>query len=380
MHEPPAPRRSKPLTLLLACWLIGLVGDAAPVPTLHVSDLFRPHNDPDDHWDLATQYALAWQGKLDLRGVMIDHPQPQSGRANSPDVLAVAQMNHITGKAVPVVVGSPLVPTPEQWQTAATGPEMAGIRAFLNLMRDAPRPVVIHVVGSCRDVALAMRLDPELFKRQCAAIYLNAGSGTPDPEQAQQLEWNVNLDPASYAAMFDAPCPVYWLPCFEVVRKKHRELFREAEYGSFYRFRQDAILPMLSERVQQYFLSMFAAGTASATSAASDRLWLQQLTGPKDADALAAQGRHDRQMWCTAGFLHATGMTVTKAGEVVPLASAPEPVFVFDPIRVKCSAAGVTEWSKDPASKNRFILRVTDVGRYATAMGAALKSQLTTLP
>ena len=25
-----------------------------PVPTLHVTDLFRPHNDPDDHWDLAT--------------------------------------------------------------------------------------------------------------------------------------------------------------------------------------------------------------------------------------------------------------------------------------------------------------------------------------
>ena len=47
-----------------------------------------------------------------------------------------------------------------------------------------------------------------------------------------------------------------------------------------------------------------------------------------------------------------------KAGEVVPRVSAQDPVFVFEPIRVQCSATGVTTWSKDPASTNRFLLRV----------------------
>src|SRR5258705_13876458 len=31
-------------------------------PLVHVTDLFRPHDDPDDHWDLATVYALARRG------------------------------------------------------------------------------------------------------------------------------------------------------------------------------------------------------------------------------------------------------------------------------------------------------------------------------
>jgi hypothetical protein len=174
--------------------------------------------------------------------------------------------------------------------------------------------------------------------------------------------------------MFEMPCPVYWLPCFEVVGSLPAETLRVATYGSFYRFRQSEILPYLSERVQNYFMAMYAGGKTA------DGLWLQQLAAPKDAEALAAQGNRDRNMWCTAGFLHAAGLTVTKSGEIVPLKSAREPVFVFEPIRMKCSAAGVTEWAKDLQSKNRFILRVTDVERYQSAMTSALKSLLTKLP
>jgi len=346
--------------------------NAAPVPTLHVSDLFRPHNDPDDHWDLATQYALALQGRLDLRGVMIDYPQPK--RNNTPDICAVAQMNHITGKAVPIVVGSPRVPSAEELRTDAAAADLAGVRAFLELMRQSPRPVAIHVIGSCRDVALAIRLEPQLFVRRCAGIYLNAGSGTPDPEKARRLEWNVNLDPASYGTIFNAPCPVYWLPCFEVVSSVAAEMWRVATYGSFYRFRQSDILPHLSDRVQNFFMAMYARGKAA------DGFWLQELALPKNADALAAQGNRDRNMWCTAGFLHAAGLTVTKSGEIVPLKSARDAVFVFEPIRAKCSATGVTEWTKDARSKNRFILRVTDVEHYQSAMTTALKSLLVKLP
>ncbi|MCX6897234.1 MAG: nucleoside hydrolase [Verrucomicrobia bacterium] len=360
--------------LALACVAAGNASGAspAPVPTLHVSDLFRPHNDPDDHWDLATQYALALQDKLDLRGVMIDFPQPK--RNNTPDICAVAQMNHITGKAVPIVVGSPRVPSAEELRTGATAADLAGVRAFLELMRQSPRPMVIHVIGSCRDVALAMRLEPKLFARRCAGIYLNAGSGTPDREKARQLEWNVNLDPASYAAMFEAPCPVYWLPCFEVVSSIPTEMWRVAAYGSFYRFRQSDILPHLSDRVQNFFMAMYAGGKTA------DGFWLQELTMPKNAEALAAQGKRDRNMWCTAGFLHAAGLTVTKSGEIAALKSARDAVFAFEPIRVKCSASGVTEWTKDARSKNRFILRVTDVEHYQSAMTTVLKSLLVKLP
>lgn len=205
--------------------------DAGPIPTLHVTDLFRPPNDPDDHWDLATQYALTRRGSIDLCGILIDHPP--SAPIRSPDLWAVAQMNHITGRAVPVMVGSPRVPGEGEWGTDAAA-------------RDPP--------------------------------------------------------------------------------------------------------------------------------------WLRHLTGPVNAEALAEQNRGDRNMWCTAGFLHAAGLSVTGEGKTVPANSARAPVFVFDPVRVTCSDAGVTEWAKEPDSKNRFILRVTDVNRYPSAMTAAMKTLLSELP
>jgi hypothetical protein len=65
-------------------------------PMLHVTDLFRPHMDPDDHWDLACVYALAYRGDIDLKGVLIDHP-PENADGRNPDIAAVAQMNLIVG-------------------------------------------------------------------------------------------------------------------------------------------------------------------------------------------------------------------------------------------------------------------------------------------
>jgi len=355
---------------------------AAPVPTLHVSDLFRPHDDPDDHWDLATQYALAHHGRVDLRGVLIDFPKPE--RPNAPDVIAVAEMNQIAGLSVPVAVGSPKIPAVDAMGDAAGDPDLAGVRVFLDWMRRATAPVVIHVLGSCRDVAIALRLEPALFVDKCRAIYLNAGSGTPDPELARRLEWNVKLDPGSYAAIFDAPCPVYWLPCFEVVRERPAELFRVAEYGSFYRFRQGDLLPSLSPRAQNFFAHMFAAGRfveiGGVRPVGADRPWLAYLLGPRDEPFLDAQGRLQRNMWCTAGFLHAVGQTVTKAGDIVPLAGAADPVFVFVPVRVTCSPDGVTRWEPGAASPGRLLLRVRDTGAYPAAMTAALKALLRSLP
>lgn len=365
----------KKLAWMLCSLLLCLTSHAAPMPTLHVSDLFRPHDDPDDHWDLATQYALARQGKVELLGVMVDHPRP--GRTNAPDIAAVAQLNYLTGLPVPLVVGSPRVPADQELRADPPPADLSGVRAFLDLLRQAPGPVAIHIIGTSRDVALAIRLDRDLFARKCAAIYLSAGSGTPDPAQAQRLEWNVTLDAASYAALFDAPCPLYWMPCFEVVHRRSRDLFRPAAYGSFYRFRQEEILPKLSPRMQNFFLSMYAAGQRAPAPAAP---WLQQLAAPVDAALLADQNGRDRNMWSTAGFLHAAGLSVTKAGEVAPRAAAQDPVFVFEPIRVQCTAAGVTTWSKDPASTNRFLMRVTDLERYGPAMTSALRTELGVLP
>jgi hypothetical protein len=352
---------------------------AMPVPMLHVTDLFRPHGDPDDHWDLACVYALALQGKVDLKAVMTDYPP--ASRSGDPDVLGVAQMNYLTAQTVPVMVGLPRpMRSRNDTQAGATPLEDGGIRALLRLLRESPRPVVISILGSCADVAVAGKREPKLFAKKCAAIYLNAGAGTPDKARAARLEYNVNLNAAGYAAIFDLPCPVYWMPCFEEVPAKGQS-WEVMEFGTFYRFLQSDILPHLSPRMKNFFAWMYRHGRTEKSGGPPGCDWLRYLLGPNDHALLARQGALHRNMWCTAGFLHAAGLTVARDGRIIPLAgSGKDAVFTFEPVRVQCSDNGVTEWTRDPRSKDRFIFRVLDREQYAAAMTAAMRSLLQTMP
>jgi hypothetical protein len=354
-------------------------GSAALKPKaalIHATDLFRPHIDPDDHFDLATVFALAARGKFELKAVMIDHPPP--GAAVDPDVQAVAQLARLTGLAVPILTGSPRRFDPVDASLPENREATAGMRALVKLLRDSPVPVMISIVGSSRDVALAGRLEPELFAAKCAGVFLNAGSGTPDRAKAAQLEYNVNLDPVSYAAIFELPCPVYWLPCFEVAPGGGAP-WAIAEYGTYYRFLQKDLFSRLSPRLRNYFLFMLKQGESEREhQTEADALrpsWLRTLEGPTDEALLERQGARWRNMWSTAGFFHAAGLAVSTAGAIMErggAAASEPPVFTLDPVRVRCGADGVTEWSPDPASRDRFIIHIRDKERYPAAMTAAL--------
>jgi hypothetical protein len=339
-------------------------------PVLHVTDLFRPHMDPDDHWDLACVYALACRGDIELKGVLIDHPPRNTGGRN-PDIAAVAQMNLIAGTYVPVAVGSG-VPMKSRDDVQANAPTVhrQGVQMVLDVLRKSSEPVVINILGSSRDVATAGKRNPELFKARCAAIYLNAGTGSPKMGPASKLEYNVTLDRYAFAAIFDLPCPVYWMPCFEELGTPRQWEVRE--YGTYYKFRQDQILPYLSDMVQNYFTYMFRQYT--------DSNWLGYLKGAKDKALLSKVGSTYRNMWCTAGFLHAAGYTVTRDGQTVSRNEKhAEPVFTFDAVKVKCDENGVTHWMHDDRSKDRFIFHVRDIDHYQSAMTGAMKSLLTAL-
>jgi hypothetical protein len=369
-----------------ACWS-GAASASEPakkpkVAMLHVTDLFRPFADPDDHWDLACTYALARRGDVHLLGVIIDYP-PRA--AYDPDVQAVAQMNYLTGLSAPVIVGSPRRVSASDVDRPENRTALGGMRAIIDILRRASQPVVISVLGSSRDVALAGKLEPKLFAEKCAGIYLNAGSGTPDKTLAARLEYNVALDPVSYAMIFDLPCPVYWMPCFEVVPGSGDESFAVGTYGTYYRFQQKEILPRLSDRVQNYFAFVFKQGFPERSaqrdrSAAFRSNWLHYLEGAKDQGLLARQGDQYRNMWCTGGFLHAAGLGVDSEGKLVPLHELNSPLFTFDPVQVKCDANGVTAWRPDAQACNRFLFHVRDRAHYATAMTAAMRTLLRTLP
>jgi hypothetical protein len=340
-------------------------------PVLHVTDLFRPHMDPDDHWDLACVYALACRGDIGLKGVLIDYPPENADRRN-PDIAAVAQMNLIAGTYVPVAVGSGLpMRSRDDVQAFASLANRQCVGMVLDVLRKSSEPVVINVLGSSRDVAIAGKKEPELFKAKCAAVYLNAGTGSPKMGPASKLEYNVTLDRYAFAAIFDLPCPVYWMPCFEELESGRQQ--QVCEYGTHYKFRQDQILPYLSDMVQNYFAYMFGKYT--------DSNWLGYLEGKKDEALLSKVGSVYRNMWCTAGFLHEAGYTVTRDGQIVSRNEKhAEPVFTFDAVKVKCDDNGVTHWVNDDSSTDRFIFHVQDTDNYQSAMTTGMKSLLIALP
>jgi len=337
-------------------------------PVYHQTDIFHPHADPDDHWDLACNYALASRGDTSLLGIMIDYP-PWAG---DPAIAAVAQMNFITGLAVPVVVGMPQpMMSRKDAQPDADLPSHAAANALLNVLRQSPEPVVINIVGSCRDIALAGLKDPGLFSKKCAAIYLNAGTGSPDPQKSAVLEYNVQRNPASYAAIFDLPCPVYWMPCWDEVAWTVQER-KVMEWSTHYQFRQGEILSHLSPVMQNYFLY--------ALDRSSNQNWLRYLLDPVDPALLEKYGAMERSMWSTAAFFHQAGYSVDRSGNIVPLERiSKDGVFAFEPVSVTCDDMGVTRWRLDRASSTRFKFHVLDLQNYQQAMVTAMRSLLTPL-
>jgi hypothetical protein len=334
-------------------------------PVYHQTDIFHPHADPDDHWDLACNYALAVRGDIDLLGVMIDYP-PWMG---DPAVAAIAQMNFITGLAVPIVVGAPQPMVSRTDAQSGVEPALHGAaNELIRALRRSSVPVVINIVGSCRDVALAGLKEPELFKEKCAAIYLNAGTGSPKPEKAAELEYNVQRNPASYAAIFDLSCPVYWMPCWDEAAYTVADR-KVMEWGTHWRFRQSDILDRLSPVMQNYFIY--------ALERSADQNWLRYLLHPVDPALLKKCGELERSMWSTAAFFHSAGYSVDRDGNIIPLAGAGgKAVYAFEPVTVTCEDGGLTEWKLDPSSKNRFKFRVLDLARYQAAMTRAMGTLL----
>ncbi len=335
------------------------------IPVIHQTDLFRPHNDPDDHWDVACLYALAAARDIELKGIVIDYPPPH--HRGDPDIVALAQMNYLTGLHVPCSIGSPLaMASARDCQQTTPGDDDGAVRMIVATLEHSTTPVVIHIAGSCREVARAATLFPELFREKCGGIYLNAGTGSRQPVRDAELEYNVRLDPVAFQAIWKIPCPIYWLPCFEKITRQHEV----SAFGSWYDFLQADILPHLNDRGQRYFAC--ALGKFEQTN------WLGYLLRASDQALLNAQARLRRNMWFTAGFFHAAGHSITAAGEIIPRAHRGEQqVFTFDPIEVQCDADSITSWSFAVASTGRFILHVRDVKSYGAAMTAAMRSLLT---
>jgi inosine-uridine nucleoside N-ribohydrolase len=288
--------------------------------------------------------------------------------------MAISQMNYITGLNVPVVVGTPFVMKSRQDTLSyASSSQLSGINAVLNILRKSEKPVAIHVVGCCRDIAIAGKKEPKLFEKKCKAIYLNAGNSSADLWKGSRPgEYNVSLDTISYAAIFDLPCKIYWMPCVGYINKNGKRILNE--YRTMYTINQGEMLSHLSDMMQNYIAYM------SSRSQKSD--WLTFLTAAKQEEIInQPKTQKDKNMWCTAGFFYTAGKTVLADGKVVSIEQAKgKGIFSFEPVKITCGDNGITKWSLDKSSKDRFIFHIRDVENYQPAMIKALKDLLITMP
>jgi pyrimidine-specific ribonucleoside hydrolase len=129
------------------------------------TDLYRPHQDVGDNFDIVAAYALS---EVDLRAVILDvtdrFRQPSceaagftvGGGPREPGMVPLNQMNYIFDRTVPFAV-SPFTEMRSCEDRMLDAPrfEQAGVELLLKRLWESSEPVDILIFCSCRTVAVA---------------------------------------------------------------------------------------------------------------------------------------------------------------------------------------------------------------------------------
>ena len=334
------------------------------------TDLYHPHADPNDHWNLATLYALHKAQKIELAGIMCDEDKPDRERWSDvfgdPSVESIAQLNYLIAGSVPVGIGShdPIRCDEDLKHAAENGHRISSINLLLSILENSKNPVDIHMTGSCRDVVIAAEMRPDLFRRGHVRIFLNAGTwGSQDP-----MEYNVSLEPYSFSKVFEIPCDIYWAPCFE---KLEPYPYHVSERANYYEINQGDYLPYLSSGLQNYFIYMFEH--------IRDKGWLSYVQGNVDKERLDFWCKKKRQMWSTPGFILSAGLSCTLDGELKEERDCSIPLFEYTPVDVKCGRDGLLEWRDTDKKTGIYMFKLYDQDRYVDSMGKVVLDLLKTI-
>lgn len=307
---------------------------AHPIPIIHCTDLFHPHGDPDDHFDLATFYAIP---SLDLKAVILDQGKLQIER---PGTIPVSQLNSITGRHVPAAIGlAEKLRAPDDKALDQKARFQQGIELILNSLRQSPIPVAITAVGSMRDVVAAFNREPDLFRRKVSKVMAFIGEAS-DPKF---IEWNVSLDPQAYIGLLRSGLPIYWVPCFD------GGLWTNKGHASFWQARHDELLRDASPQLLQYFIYALEKETSDP---------IAFLSSPVDPERKRRLFAGSRNLWAAA-----------------VLESAADPnsangLYGFSEIEASIDADAVVRYNKSPVSKKIMRFEIRNPSQYATLMTA----------
>ncbi len=334
-------------------------GAPAPVPVIHCTDLFHPHEDPDDHFDLATLYALP---QLDVKGIVLDQGERQ---ARSPGRIPVSQLNHLTGRTIPATSGlGRRLTSPADTGADQPGEFQGGVRFILDTLRRSAGRVAFIAVGSMRDLTAAFNRDPALFRHKAGRILCFIGEASkPDFR-----EYNVGLDPHAFVGLMRSGLDLYWVPCFD------GGVWQNQGHASFWRTRQEALLSNAPPELIQFFIYALEKEKADP---------IGFLREPPAAARKAALFAMERNLWCTAIFASLAGQSVAFRNSRFGLestTSAAEALFGFEPIEARIADDARVTIGPGPGAARLHCFKVLDQARYPEGMTRATAAILARFP
>jgi hypothetical protein len=227
------PRTTRALIALTAACLLApraaLLGADAPkpilarIPLIDVTDLYHPHQDVGDNFDILAAYALP---EMDLRAVILDCTEPfrqpvvkdpgpglfpDADGPREPGFIPVLQLNYIFGRNIPCAT-CPFTRMKSAGDKMRDAPpfQQQGIELILKTLRESAKPVHIVSFGSARAIAAAYNREPALFKNKLARLHLSAGGSSPPAPN--YIEWNVALDPLAIVCLLRSDLPIAIYP------------------------------------------------------------------------------------------------------------------------------------------------------------------------
>jgi hypothetical protein len=325
------------------------------VPVVYCTDLFHPHDDPDDHFDIAALFALE---ELDIRGIVLDQGSKQEHR---PGRIPVEQLNYLTGRDIPWAAGlaEPLK-TPDDKALDQAEKYQTGVSLILDVLEDSKDPVTIIAVGSLRDLAAAFNRKPELFRHKVSRLMIFIGEASADSR-----EWNVGLDPNGFIRIMNSGLAVWWIPCFDGGNFKNRG------NASFWKASHADLLRYASDKVMNYFIY------ALLQKASPDHLkYLREAVDEADRRQVLSETRN---MWCAAVFSEAAGRKIVeKEGEwvAVPVDRLEKKariieVFRFAPVSVFVDDDARVVYEDSSRSRRIFRFQIVNAELYPKVMTSA---------
>lgn len=302
---------------------------------IYSSDLFRPYDDPDDHFDLLTLMSCR---HLPVAAIVLngDH---------EPNFAAVQKARQLFSRPlIPCEAGlSKKLKSLQDKGIDQPADQQKAVELILRVLETScDHSVVIISSGSLRDICAAYNRQPDMFHQKIRKACFSIGDSFGKIGVADH---NTKLDINAWRGMMASGLPIDWMPC-----NPSKGRGGPSPYVSYWHFTQSDLLQNVPLSVQDFFRSENISVTSDAK----------------------------RHMWTTAAITETASYRYYQAGTLHRWAKAAEGVhhpdwvdrtpYEFVPVKLALDASGTASWSKAAQKSNTRIFRIKDEAMYNRAL------------